>query len=311
MFKTVIYFLLLICFAILIYIIIILCKSRPANNFHQNFDNISERFTKSHTNRINCPIYYINLARSSTRKDFMEKQFKKFHITNFKRIIGIDGAQIKKPIKEFEHDHTDSAEGIKFWNNYTNFKHNELACTLSHLHAIRTAYNDGLQRVIILEDDASIALMPYWDKSIDDFIDNDFPKDWTCVSLFNMACYIDKKAPAYIPIKNTICNGSVAYIINRAGMADILNTMDADMLVMDKHHKQNNNTKSKLTSLADVFIFNRIKHCYERKIPLFIPYNDDDTMNSTIHTHHTYKHNLFANEIIKLYVPNHTLRDLK
>ena len=108
MFTAIIYFLLLICFAILIYIIIILCKSRPANNFHQNFDNISENLTEPYTNKINCPIYYINLERSPGRKYFMEKQFKKFHITNFKRIIGIDGTQIKKPIKEFNHDHTDS-----------------------------------------------------------------------------------------------------------------------------------------------------------------------------------------------------------
>jgi len=311
MFKAAIYFLLFICIIILIYVIIIFCKSKRSNNFHHNFDNISENLTMSHKNKINCPIYYINLERSPERKDFMEKQFKKFHIKDFKRVVGIDGTQIQKPMKDFEHDHIDSAGGIKFWNNYTNFKHNELACTLSHLHAIRTAYNDGLQRVIIMEDDASIALMPYWDKTIDGFINNDFPKDWTCVSLFNMACYIDKKAPEYIHIKDTICNGSVAYIINRAGMTDILNTMDTDMLIMDKNHTQNNNTKSKLTSLADVFIFNRIKYCYERKIPLFIPYNEVGTMDSTIHPQHTQKHNLFADEIIKLYVPNRNLRDLK
>lgn len=38
----------------------------------------------------------------------------------------------------------------------------ELAVVLSHLHAIRTAYNDGCQAALIMEDDVSTALMPYW-----------------------------------------------------------------------------------------------------------------------------------------------------
>ena len=38
----------------------------------------------------------------------------------------------------------------------------ELGVILSHLHTIRTAYNDGCQVALILEDDVSTALMPFW-----------------------------------------------------------------------------------------------------------------------------------------------------
>ncbi len=41
--------------------------------------------------KINFPIYYINLERNPNRKIFMEEQFKKFNITNYKRFNAVDG----------------------------------------------------------------------------------------------------------------------------------------------------------------------------------------------------------------------------
>jgi len=272
-------------------------------------DNMRASVLNQHHN-FNIPVYYLNLDRSPNRKIYMENQFKRYGINHFKRIRAIDGAGIKKPIKTFKKDHTSTIDGVEFWNNYTNLKPTELACTLSHLNAIRTALNDGLEQVLIVEDDCSFALLPYWEKTLDDYIE-EFPNDWSCVSLFNMACYIDKNLPDYIDMKHTACNGAVAYIINRKGMKSVMETMDNDILIMDKHHPKNNNTVSKLTSLADVFIYNRIKNCYQRKIPIFFPYNEVGTQDSTIHTDHTWRHNLFANEIIKIYVPSLSLIDLK
>jgi len=240
----------------------------------------------------------------------MENQFKRYGIDTFVRIKAIDGSNIKKTIKQFRKNHNYNINGIKFWNNYTNLKRSELACTLSHLQAIRTAWNDGLKLVLIMEDDASFGLMPYWPKTFSQYID-EFPPDWGCVTLFNMACYIDKKLPDYVNMKDTACNSSVAYILNRKGMASALETMTNDLLVMDSNHPKNYNKVSKLTSLADVFIFNRIENCYQRKIPLFFPYNDSENLDSTIHTSHTSRHNQFANEVIKLYVPSLSLIDLK
>ena len=278
-------------------------KSITEQNFVKNNILIPNKY-------IDIPVYYINLDRSIERNKYIKNQFLKYGINNYKRVSAIDGNNIKKPIDEFAKNHEYVVDNIKFWNNYTNLNPNELACTLSHLNTIRTAYNDGHEIVLIIEDDANFGLLPYWEKTLFEYID-EFPKNWYCVSLFNMACYIEKKLPQYIDIKNKICNGSVAYIINRKGMESALETMNNNLLVMDKNHIKNHNIKSKYTSLADVFIFNRISNCYERKIPLILPYNDHDTQDSTIHTHHTWRHNLFANEIIKMYDTSLSLKDLK
>jgi GR25 family glycosyltransferase involved in LPS biosynthesis len=295
---------------IVILIVFIACKrpKKTRENLNHHVAN-PIKLSDNIINQIDIPIYYINLDKSPERDEFMKNQFKRYGIKNYKRVQAINGTNIKQSIKQFAKKHTYKVNGISFWNNYTNLKHNELACTLSHLNAIRTAYQDGHDMVLITEDDASFGLMPYWNKKLSQYT-HEFPSNWGCVSLFNMACYIDKDLPAYIHIKDKICNGSVAYIINKKGMESALETMSTELLVMDKNHPKNHNIKSKLTSLADVFIFNRIDNCYERKIPIIFPYNDSN-QDSTIHTHHTWRHNLFANEIIKMYNSSLSLKDLK
>ena len=121
--------------------------------------------------------YYINLDKSPERNEFMQNQFKKYGITNYKRLKAIDGSNIKQSIEKFSKKHIYKVDGISFWNNYTNLKQNELACTLSHLNAIRTAYQDNHEVVLITEDDASFALMPYWNKKLSQYT-QEFPSNW-------------------------------------------------------------------------------------------------------------------------------------
>ena len=94
-------------------------------------------------------------------------------------------------------------------------------------------------------------------------------------------------------------------------MKTLLSNMPDNVLVMDKTDPQNLITKSKNTSLADVFIFNRIANSYERKYPLFFPYNQESQLDSTIHKEHTWRHKIIANEIIQLYDPTKNLTNLK
>jgi len=286
-------------------------KKKICETFKKNYnDLVNISYDHEKHNKINIPIYYINLDRSPERNRFMEMEFKKHGITNFKRVKAIEGKNIKQSIRQFAKKHIYTVDNITFWNNYTNLKASELACTLSHINAIRTAYQDGHEMVLIMEDDTSFGLLPYWTKTLSQYVD-EFPKNWGCVSLFNMACYTNKKLPDYIKMKDVACNGAVAYIINRDGMKSALETMSNDLLVMDKNHVKNNNNVSKFTSLADVFIYNRIENCYQRKLPLFIPYNEVGVQDSTIHTHHTWRHNLFTNEIVKMYNSTLSLKDLK
>jgi len=260
--------------------------------------------------KISVPIYYINLPGSTERQKFMENQFNKHNITNFKRINAVDGSQITFPMKYFKTKHDYSINGVKFWNNYSeNINNKELACTLSHLLAIKTAYNDNLEHVIILEDDASLKLVPYWPLNFQQYIDR-FPPNWQCVSLFNQACYIEDDLPQFIHIRDKLCWGAVAYIINRNGMKEVLDGM-TDILIMDKNDPKNFNTQTHANFLSDVFVFNRIPHCYTLKYPLFFPYNESKEMDSTIHPDHTRDHKIISLEIANLYTHTENLNDLK
>ena len=84
-------------------------------------------------------------------------------------------------------------------------------------------------------------------------------------------------------------------------MKNILKGMNDNLLVMDKNDPMNKNKKSKYPGIADVFIFNRIPNCYQKKFPLFYPHNEENHLDSTLHPHHTWRHNIIANEIIELY----------
>ena len=265
---------------------------------------IKEPLIKKNMNeksKIDIPVYYINLDISQDRRNFMNKQKKLFGIKDMYRVKAINGKNITREISEFETNPEYKIEDDLIFNNYThqNLRTTEIAVTLSHLKAIRTAYLDNQEIALIIEDDTSFSLLNYWKKSLSE-LTRDFPENWECVSLFNQACYIEDNLPEYINIKDKICWGAVAYIINRKGMKNILSGME-NMLILDKNDQLNDNKLQDHPALADVFIFNRIPNCYQRKIPLFYPKNEEHNLNSTLHPHHTWRHNIIANEIIKLY----------
>ena len=163
--------------------------------------------------------------------------------------------------------------------------------------------------VLIVEDDVSFKLASFWPKTLTEYI-AEFPPNWQCVTLYNMACYIEPDLPNFISIKDKLCWGSVAYIINRNGMKAILEGM-SDQLIMDKNDPKNFTNLTKTSALADVFIFNRMKHCYTKKFPLFYPDNTTKQMDSTIHPDHTKDHKIISLEIINLYTSVNKLTDLK
>ena len=79
-------------YIILIYLFIfILCR--------KNKSKIISNFTSTDLNKnfdYNMKIYWINLERSKDRKTRMNKQFKKFNITNHERIEAVNGKKIKE-----------------------------------------------------------------------------------------------------------------------------------------------------------------------------------------------------------------------
>lgn len=174
-------------------------------------------------NKIVYPILYINLDRSIDRKEKLIEQFKKFNITNYKRIKGVDGKELKD-LKKGSTDEIYYENEFNITKNEFNITKSELGCTLSHLKAIKYAYDHQLDKVIIIEDDISFELMPLWENTIPELIHE--IKNWDIIKLHSVKYIenIDKKHLTLPFGKYKNYNwGTKVYIINKNGMENILN----------------------------------------------------------------------------------------
>jgi len=102
--------------------------------------NINEYFDK---------ILYINMDKDVSRNHGMIKQFEKFGITNFQRIVGSDLTSLSQPISYRNFIKTDEK-----------YIRGQLGCRRAHLNAIKYAKNQGYRRVLILEDDVEFLIDP-------------------------------------------------------------------------------------------------------------------------------------------------------
>lgn len=234
--------------------------------------------------KLNIPVYYINLDKSTDRKDFMEKQFKDIGITNYHRVPGVNGSNIT------DINIGNNLDGVNFINLNPNLSKSEVGCTLAHLKAIRTAYENNEEYALIMEDDCSLELLPFWKGDLKLIINNNIPKDWEIAQLFTFSCQnIDKyKEYSFNNLPNCKGNSSCVYVINKKGMETILNNYyDKDKKVFI------------VTTVADIQPYQSTK-TYFINIPLFIPL--DDILPSTIHTSHQNFHVYSINNILIKYI---------
>ena len=199
--------------------------------------------------------YYINLDRSKNRKKFME--------TLYKDIIRIEAYDGKK-LNEYN--------DIILPEKYEESP-NALACSLSHIKAIITAYKNGDKEALILEDDISNIYKNRWKKSIQQII-NEAPNDTECIkfhcnNLIKLREMIENK----VLYKKWHVRewGTQCYYVNKKAMTKIYN-------LFYKNNKINLNIKLK-NYLADygTIFQNLITYSYCR--PLFI----NEIFNTTIH----------------------------
>ena len=195
---------------------------------------------------MNYTFYWINLNRDITRKNYMETIFKEHNIKNI-RIPAILGSP---------------TEADK-----------ELACTQSHIKAIKTfleTSNDDIG--IICEDDLSFDYKPYWRKSIENII-KDAPKDWEIIQLGiiidnNLDQEFYNNSTDYIKHKPRKYWSMICYAINRKS-AEKINNVQV-------------NKENEYLRVADLFLYSHFK-TYTYKYPLFT-YRDNN--DSTIHPNH-------------------------
>lgn len=239
---------------------------------------------------IDIPVYYINLQRSVERENYMQEQIKKYNITNVTRIEAIDGKKLNNK--------------IEYTSDFNELTNNEVACTLSHLSAIKRAYDNDLSEVLIVEDDVSFILAPFWSKKLSEYIADayQFSPDWTFLKLFSnyeTDLTYDMRlnsinATSYIlPTYNTL--GTVAYIINRKGMENLL----------EKVYYQEQFVLSKSLAgwgTSDFYIY---KASLNNKVILINPplvFPDNRNMLSNIHDDHTTDHIKLAIAIMQPYI---------
>jgi GR25 family glycosyltransferase involved in LPS biosynthesis len=217
----------------------------------------------------------------------MESQLSKIS-DKFKRIKGFDGYKIKNT-------QGDTIDGISFLNYYSDMTKGEIGCTMSHLLAIKNAYDNQESIVIISEDDTSFMLLPFIDKKIETIID-EAPEGWEILQLFTFGNSNNERAYKYIRnIKGS--RSTICYVINTKGMEKILDhAYQRDQNLFKIYPKEKNNFDVPSEGVADIFIYD-LATTYILQPCIVFPYNT--TLASTIHDDHTPHHLETAFEILK------------
>ena len=288
--------------SLIIFLIIILYKKISYSLLLQNFkiNKNKLKMITSHKiiNKINVPIYYINLDKIPQRNKFMEEQFVHYNITNYKRISGIDGKQLNNILK-------DNINGTIFTNNYPDLTKNEVGCLLSHLKAIKTAYDNNLDQVLILEDDCSLDLMVFWEDNIISLLNKLNKPDWEIFQLYTGNCINFNSKKCSLQTGKKDCWGCVAYLINRKGMEKIINfikTNNQNEIILGKYF---NNNLFPIKGQSDIFLY-QIAKTYYLDTPLF--YTNNSKLQSTIVSYNNadqFAINI-SNKIIKHYLKEFT-----
>lgn len=91
-------------------------------------------------------VYWINLDRCKDRKKRLEKILTECNINNT-RICAVDGENLDGIDKEYNFNDKCSIY--------------EIACAISHLKAIKKAFDDGNEWSLIIEDDVNFEYLQY------------------------------------------------------------------------------------------------------------------------------------------------------
>lgn len=244
---------------------------------------------------ISLPIYYINMDKHTDRREYMEKQLSQIS-SNFHRIRGFNGYAI-------QNTQNDTVDCVTFHNHYVTLSKPEIGCTISHLMAIQTAYENKDELAVICEDDLLLEMCVLSTTPLEQMI-SEAPSNWDILQLMvghnhlrkiyknlskDKLIYIKRKYP------NDIFWSTACYVINRRGMCKIL----------DITQKSYNNFQIIPTDkiyiprgTADTYIYDLVTTYTVLPCPFIV---DNSKMNSSIHTDHTPNHLQNALIILSLY----------
>ena len=129
----------------------------------------------------NYNFYMINLLQCSDRKTHM---YNLYDNDNLKYVEAVDGSWIS------ENDEVSLPPNLEFIKN-SPYKINdyEIACTSSHIKAIKIAYENNEKEVFIIEDDTHNTYKSLWKKNLRTIIKNK-PENAECI-IFFILIYIE------------------------------------------------------------------------------------------------------------------------
>ncbi len=242
--------------------------TKSINELHKHLYQIIE--SKSHAidlqSKIYYPIYYINMDTNTERRNFIEQQMKKYCIYNYKRIPGIVADDLK----------------YKFETDYDLSKI-QIGCITGHIMVMIEFLKSDGECIFVLEDDASLALIPHLNFDFKAFIETKIPNDWEIVSLCNFFCNHhgeNGEYCKYISLYERIkeqesCWSTAAYIINRKAAKKFLDIVLNNDTISIKY------TKSDFPKygVADNYIYALLKTYYISPSVIF-PYNPEVLTNN-------------------------------
>lgn len=238
---------------------------------------------------IPIPCYYINLDRSIGRRKKMEKITAPIS-NRTTRVPAIDGKKMED---------AGIMHGIQY---VTNFKlsSSQIACTLSHIKTIKMIEDAGHDAALVLEDDASFDLVPFWPNDYINHILETMPENTGIIQLYwgkheKQYCQIHDKHELVEQDPRT-CYGTVAYIITRKGVNDILSY--ALPYRKGKIHLSSTNGYP-ISGVADVFLY-QLTNVYNTSLPL-MTFNGAG-FQSTIFSKGDIKNLTYYNNIVEKYL---------
>ena len=170
--------------------------------------------------KINIPLYYINLDRSEDRRKTLESQLKDTTV-NARRVPAVDGKKINLKSGTYLDNGKIINYKIENFEKCPNNKYSEseIACTMSHIIAIDTAYKNGDELALIVEDDVFLGLSSLWKEDLKTLVDK-APENWgiiqLCIGASRDIDLEDVRKRGFFRFLHGY--GTVAYIVNKQGM---------------------------------------------------------------------------------------------
>lgn len=205
----------------------------------------------------NIPVYWINLERSTDRKENMLKYLKNINNTRIEAIDGMD--------PEFNTKYTIINPNPAYSNAL-----NAVIC--SHIKALNTAKIDDHPYVVILEDKCQFDIIELYKYTLEYIIDiaNDKFNDWDIIQLSSI--------PVYQNFEHYKNNGLNLVPQEGAGLNYLINKKAIDKFISLVHNDGNYFNFSKIKfAYSPELAFYRSLRSYTLNNPPFYLYSKDST----------------------------------